>query len=638
MYSKYTLPLADPNATLQIVGGKGASLARMANTNLPIPGGFHVTTAAYRHFVAQNHLQPKISQILESVDASDPTTLETTAQAIAHLFVEAPIPTDIAKAVLASYAALAGDSPRVAVRSSATAEDLPDASFAGQQETYLNVRGADEVLAATRKCWASLWTARAIGYRAKQSIQADDVALAVVVQLLVSADAAGILFTVNPLNGCRDQMLVNASWGLGEAVVGGLVTPDSLTLDKPSGKVLDRETAEKHIQTVRVDGGTEEQAVPGNLQRAPVLTDTQAAELANLGNQIETLFDMPMDIEWTLADGKFAIVQARPITALFVHEPPIPSEWKLPKGAYAAMRNNIVELMTDPLTPLFKTFGLTAVNSSMSRTMVGFLGDTSVLPEAPIIAVNEYAYYNGSVKFWPMLKILLDSRGIMKRMFTGAVERWTEDGRPRYLEIVKTWEARPWQELAATEILAAARQLAEAAIDAYMALVSGMIPAAWMSEAWFTFTYKFLKRKADPAAPTYLMGFDSLPIRAEKTLFDLALWAQKQASLADYLQAVDTDELIAQLEKEQPPAEVALDEWQYWLTCFRGYLAEFGHTIYNLDFGNPVPADDPAPVLETFKLFLAGEGANPHERQQASEERRKMAIQTMQSRLQRSAA
>jgi len=633
MKTRYTLPLDDATATLEQVGGKGISLNRMVNAALPVPGGYHVTTDAYRQFVAENDLQPSIMEALETIQDSHPETLEAVSQEITQMFMDASIPADVASAVVQAYASLPGLNPAVAVRSSATAEDLPEASFAGQQETYLNVSGADAVLEAARKCWASLWTARAISYRARQGIESRNVALAVVIQRLVNAEAAGILFTANPLNGRRDQMVLNASWGLGEAVVGGLVTPDTITLAKPSGVVIGRETADKLVQTVRVNGGTAEEPITENLRRVPVITDGQAAKLVRLGNQIETLYEMPMDIEWALADGQFAIVQARPITALPEPEPPVPSEWKLPKGAYAAMRNNIVELMTDPLTPLFKTFGLTAVNTSMDRTMDGFLGGVDVLPDNPIIAVNEYAYYNGSVKFGPMFKIVLDTRGILKRMFTGAVERWTDDERPKYIGFVNSWVSQPWRERSSTEILDAARQLAEAAIDAYMALVSGVIPAAWMSEAWFTWRYKFIKRKGDPEAPTYLMGFNSLPIRAEKVLYDLAQWTLDRVRLVDTIQNMPTGDLIEMLSAGESPQGVDAKDLQAWIHKFSAYLKDYGHMIYNLDFGNPVPADDPSPVLETFKLFLSDGGTNPHHRQQTSENRRKEAIEMIKTRL-----
>jgi len=353
MKPEYVLPLADPQATLAVAGGKGASLARLARAGLSVPDGFHVTTAAYRQFAAENDLQPRILAALETANPARPETLQAASRTIRDLFDQAQTPPDVAGAVAQAYAALPGKTPVVAVRSSATAEDLPDLSFAGQQETYLNVRGAEAVLDAVKRCWASLWTARAIGYRLQHGIDQNAVSLAVVVQLLVPAEAAGILFTANPVNGRRDQVVISASWGLGEAIVGGLVTPDTIIVDKGTARVLERQTADKQVMTVRVDGGTEEQPVPDELCRAPVLSDEQTAALARLGVQIEELYGMPMDIEWALADGEFAVLQARPITALPEPMAEPPTEWPPPdpKGQY--VRASIAELMPEPLSPLF---------------------------------------------------------------------------------------------------------------------------------------------------------------------------------------------------------------------------------------------------------------------------------------------
>jgi pyruvate,water dikinase len=376
----FVLPLADERATLATVGGKGASLARLARAGLPVPDGIHLTTAAYRRFVAENGLQPRILAALQPANAAAPASLERASQAIAALFAEARMPPEVAGAIAQAYGELPGRDPAVAVRSSATAEDLPEASFAGQQETYLNVSGAEAVLAAAQKCWASLWTARAIGYRARRGITPEDVALAIVVQTLVPAEAAGILFTANPVNGRRDEVVINAAWGLGEAVVGGQVTPDVVRVDKASGGVRERQTADKLVLTVRTAGGTAEQPVPEALRRAPALSDAAAGELASHGARIEQLYGMPMDVEWALADGQISILQARPITALPKPELPAPTDWKLPRGAYAAMRNNIVELMGEPLSPLFATLGLSAVNASMHRTMRESFAMQGVLP------------------------------------------------------------------------------------------------------------------------------------------------------------------------------------------------------------------------------------------------------------------
>jgi len=633
MKSMYILPLDDPQATLEVVGGKGSSLAKLVNAGFPVPDGYHITTNAYRRFVSQNELQPFISQVLETVDPTNPSTLEEASTAIAEKFCAATIPGEVTRALMKAYSRLPGINPPVAVRSSATAEDLPEASFAGQQETYLNIRDDLQLLDAVRKCWASLWTARAIGYRSELGIQPDKVALAVIVQVLVDAESAGIMFTANPLNGQRNQILISASWGLGEAVVGGRVTADTLTVDKSSGQVISRETGEKLIQTVSTQNGTADVSIPAPLQKAPVLSDERASELARLGQQIEETYQMHMDIEWALAGDQFAILQARPITALPAPEPPAPTEWKLPDGAYSAMRNNIVELMTDPLTPFFRTFGLHAVNTSMHNLLSSFFGNTKIMPDDLIISVNEYAYYNGSVRFGPMMKIIFSTRQILKRMFTGAVERWTEEGRPEYLRTVQDWRTREWKELPARHLLKAARQLTMAAIDAYGSLVSGVIPAAWISEALFTFIYKFLKRQDDPAAPTYLMGFDSLPIRAEKELFDLSQWAKENIGLSAYLSDTPSLEIVSHLENGFPGTAFDRDVWHEWQNRFEVYLNNFGHTIYNLDFSNPVPADDPTPIIEALKLFISGKGTNPYTRQAKAVKRREVAVASMRSRL-----
>ncbi len=288
MTKSYILPLANLHATLETVGGKGASLARLSIAGLPVPNGFHVTTAAYKQFVEANQLQERILAALSTVEPSLVDTLETASRAITTLFLEARIPVEIGRAIESAYDQLLCSDAVVAVRSSATAEDLPGLSFAGQQETYLNIRGLPAVLEAVRRCWASLWTARAIGYRAQHDIPSDTISLAVVVQELVMAEASGVMFTANPANGRRDQTMITAAWGLGEAIVGGLVTPDTLVIDKASGQVASREIADKAVMTVRMESGTEEQPVPERMRKSAILNDTQAAELTQIGGQIET--------------------------------------------------------------------------------------------------------------------------------------------------------------------------------------------------------------------------------------------------------------------------------------------------------------------------------------------------------------
>jgi phosphoenolpyruvate synthase/pyruvate phosphate dikinase len=302
MSPEYILPLADPRATIARVGGKGASLARLARAGLPVPNGFHITTDAYRHFVAENDVRASLRH----------------APTIGDVFARAPLSPTLADEIARAYLALGNlalEIP-VAVRSSATAEDLAELSFAGQQESFLNIRGAAAVQAAVKRCWASLWTPRAREYRAQHAVAEDALALAVVVQELVEADAAGVMFTADPVSGQRDCIVINAAWGLGDAVVNGQVTPDTLSVDKASGRVIEYDVADKTVMTVCIEGGIATRATPAHLRRVAVLSDAHIAELARLGAQIERLYALPMDIEWVLARGRFAIVQARPITTL----------------------------------------------------------------------------------------------------------------------------------------------------------------------------------------------------------------------------------------------------------------------------------------------------------------------------------
>jgi phosphoenolpyruvate synthase/pyruvate phosphate dikinase len=258
--SKFILQLSDTDATIENVGGKGNSLAKLTQAGLSVPRGFHVTTQAYRQFVAANGLQSHIMAAMDTTDIARPASLEAASQQIAGLFAAAEMPKEIAEAIRFAYADLKG--VPVAVRSSATAEDLPETSFAGQQETYLNVCGEEAVLESVKLCWSSLWTGRAISYRLKNNVDQGRVTLAIVVQELVPAEASGVMFTANPSNGQRDEIVINAAWGLGEAVVSGTVTPDMITVSKLARHPIRRETATKEVMTVRAERGIIEQPVP----------------------------------------------------------------------------------------------------------------------------------------------------------------------------------------------------------------------------------------------------------------------------------------------------------------------------------------------------------------------------------------
>ncbi|HEX5914667.1 MAG TPA: PEP/pyruvate-binding domain-containing protein, partial [Rubrobacter sp.] len=353
MAQEYVLSLGNRRATLETVGGKGASLARLIRAGMPVPSGFHVTTAAYERFVADNDLRSGIRAVLEEVDALKPDTLTRVSEKIGDLFVRTDLPEEVSGAISEAFAGLDQDDPAVAVRSSATMEDLLGTSFAGQQATSLNVRGKDELLEAVRRCWTSLWSARAIAYRERQGFDHDRAAIAVVVQRLVAAEVAGILFTANPVSGARDEIVVNAARGLGEAVVGGLTTPDSFTLDRTTLAVREQKTGHQEVETVLAEHGTAERPLEPERAAQPTIDDAQLARLAQIGVDIEDHFGPPQDIEWAYdADGRFWVLQARPITNL----PPVPLKevrWEPPFSGSAWWRRQVVENMPEPLSPLF---------------------------------------------------------------------------------------------------------------------------------------------------------------------------------------------------------------------------------------------------------------------------------------------
>ncbi len=633
----FIVPLADASAGLSQVGGKGASLARLAAAGLPVPPGFHITTAAYRRFVTEHGLQEQILAAVSAATPDQPATLEEASNWIGKLFAQSALPDDIAEEIrraytdLGAYAELGGGDTPVAVRSSATAEDLPELSFAGQQETYLNIRGQQALMAAVKKCWASLWTARAIAYRLQHGIDQEAVALAVVVQVLVPAEAAGVMFTANPVNGRRAEVVINAVWGLGEAIVGGLVTPDTLTLEKASGRVLSRETADKHVMTVRVEDGTIEQPVPEARRRAPVLDDGQAAELARLGVQIEMLYGMPMDIEWALAEGKFAILQARPITALPQREAPLPTEWPLPgKGPFS--RGSIVDFLPAPVSPLFATLGRDRFNAGHERLMEWFIGDRHARITWLNI-INGYAYISVSLSLRAWLRILL-AIPRMPHLVRTVESRWRNAAVPRYTETVARWQARNLLEVPADDLLGGVREIYDVAVDHLATLQSGLLAWAGGAEALHKAVYdRLIRRPGDPDSVALVRGYDSAPIQAEKALFDLAQWLSHQAELADYVRSRPTQQLAAELSGPEAPAGVDTAAWREFQTRWQAHLERYGAMIYTIDFGQPLPLDEPVPLLETLKLYASGELPSPYDRQQRLAEQREAALESIMKRL-----
>ncbi|MEF8914392.1 phosphoenolpyruvate synthase [Natronomonas sp.] len=300
---------------LGAVGGKGASLGEMTAAGLPVPPGFVVTAQTYRTFIEETGIDDELFEAVD-VDSEDSAALAEAEATAKELILETELPEPVREDILASYDDLDDGEAFVAVRSSATAEDLPDASFAGQQETFLNITRED-LVDRVKRCWASLFTQRAIYYRNEQGFEHDVVDIAVVVQQMVDAEKSGVMFTSHPSTG-EPKIIIEAAWGLGEAVVSGSVSPDNYVVDRENDEVLDATIADKKTMMLRDEetGKTVEQEVPDDRRNARVLDDDEIADLVDLGERAENHYDEPQDIEWAIVDGEVYMLQSRPITTI----------------------------------------------------------------------------------------------------------------------------------------------------------------------------------------------------------------------------------------------------------------------------------------------------------------------------------
>src|SRR5690348_1970094 len=346
MTERYVLGLEEIDKTqVALVGGKGAQLGELSRIEgFRVPAGFCVTTDAFRRIMSTAPWIDDQLVRLSGLDPGDRQAIRALSAEIRRTLEGIAIPDDLAAAITRSVTRLGGQAA-YAVRSSATAEDLPTASFAGQQDTYLNVVGLAAILQHVSRCWASLFTERAVTYRLRNGFDHRKVHMAVVVQQMVFPQAAGILFTADPVTSNRKVVSVEASFGLGEALVAGLVNADVYKVR--DGEIVAKAVAAKRLAVLASPaGGTEELAIEPDSQGQPALTDAQIVRLAQLGRRIEAHFGHPQDIEWCLVDDGFQLVQSRPITTLF----PIPAARDKENHVYVSVGHQ--QMMTDPMKPL----------------------------------------------------------------------------------------------------------------------------------------------------------------------------------------------------------------------------------------------------------------------------------------------
>ncbi len=380
---------------LEQIGGKGRSLSKMVRSGFSVPGGFFVTADAYRRFISENDLQVKILEKAKPALKDGYPVFEESSEAIRRLIMKARVSDELLSELEEVYTRQVGSDAPVAVRSSANAEDLPDLSFAGQQETFLNVRGGEALVESVQKCWSSLWTAQALSYRHQNGIDQGSVAMAVVVQEMVPSQVSGILFTANPATGDRSELIINSSFGLGEAVVSGQVTPDTYIVNRQDLIVKDTILGPKERQVV-YDGnqGIRMDEVSPEERNLSSLSEAMITELCQVALNIESMYEgLPQDIEWAYSEGVLHLLQSRPITNLPVQ--PIEVDWIPAPPARLVSRRQIVENMPDPICPLFEELYLTRGLESARN------GQSLMEGGGPMfVTVNGYAYQRFD---WPAI-------------------------------------------------------------------------------------------------------------------------------------------------------------------------------------------------------------------------------------------
>jgi rifampicin phosphotransferase len=633
--TKPTVPFEEiDRAALPLAGGKATNLGELTRTGFPVPAGFCVTTAAYELVAEDANLEPVLAALAET-RPDDTTRLAELAAAARAALLEAPVPDDLARAIVAAYEELGdGASVPVAVRSSATAEDLPTASFAGQQDTYLNVVGDEAVLEAVRRCWASLWTDRAVSYRAGGGIDHREVRLAVVVQRIVDATVAGVLFTANPLTGKRRQAVIDATPGLGEAVVSGAVNPDHFVVDTTTGAIVERSLGDKRVEIRPVAGGGTQRVEPEGRDAEASLSDDQIRALAALGARVEACYGTPQDTEWAIdSGGRVWLLQARPITTLF----PLPAgapETNDELRVYFSF--NVAQGVYRPLTQM----GMQAFRLAASA-MAALWGRAPRDPHAGPATVTEAA---GRL----FLDVPLLRSKLGRRFFEGA----TRIGEARTASIVRRLAADPRLALLPTPKLpvlrsvlsflirghipvyavqvllrpeaarariarleAELRALGEVKRDAGAAerldaverlfaegpprIIPGIAPVMAVGLGSYVLAGRLLRGLAtDDERQAVLRGLPHNPT----TEMDLALWALAAE--------VHADPDLARIVCETPPERLARYYRDIALppklrSLLDGFLRDYGHRgVAEIDLGLPRWSEDPTHIFGVLANYL----------------------------------
>ncbi len=641
-----TAPLVAPLAAfgrtdLAVAGGKGANLGELVRAGFSVPPGFVITTRAYKLVVLEHGLASAVEALAKAGSVTPAGT--AAARTLRESFEAAPIPAAVAEAVRAALRDLGPDP--VAVRSSATAEDLPGAAFAGQMETFLNVAGADAVLDAVRRCWASLWAERAVDYRRQRGIDHAAVSLAVVVQRLISADVAGVLFTANPVTGARDELVVDASPGLGEAVVSGAVTPDHYVLKKHSHQVVSRQLGRREVVIRPAAGGGTESLRPEESTASPALAAADLDVLGHLGEAVERHYGVPQDLEWAIADGRLFLLQARPITALPPAPPPTahasaaaPSPSGPPRGRAKRWRgfrppNFAGELFPFRPYPLDVTSHMRVLMDALGTCMTGPLG--AEFPSVQSLVVEENGLPVGIAKLAgprPSPRLLYRPwLSLWERRHVDTL-RWEDD--PVIAETARRSRDLERRDLAALswdEVLATFRA-ALALIPRILSLRERYLIVALKDTGLLWLLLRAAGQQRHFGA--LLSGIQNKTVVSNRALEDLAATVRAAPELRRLFAKTDAADLPAALARagaagsgsSEGDSEAAAERTRAFREQFERFLEQYGHRETNIAYlSQPTWKDAPAIPLGVVKSLALTErtpssGAKPSHWEVAREE------------------
>ena len=628
----YAIRLEDP-APLDLAGGKGHSLTRLVRAGFAVPHGWIITTNAYRRFVRDARIDQPILDAAKPEVGDGIPSFDAAAARIRGLFHEAGCPGDLVDVVRAAYSSVAADTMPVAVRSSATTEDRPDFSFAGQQESYLNITSFEAFEAAVRDCWASAWSARALSYRHRLGVDHANVAVAVVVQRMVDADVSGIIFTANPATGSRTELIVNASYGLGEGIVGGTVAPDEFVLDRdglvPRDTHLglvprDTHLGDKAHMTVAMDqGGTHTVDVGVERRSLASLTADQLAELGHRACAIEQHFDgVPQDIEWAFASGKLWLLQSRPITNLGP-EPLADVRWDPPEPGAYLQRSQWVEHVPEPVSTLFEDLHMQrslqeAWGRNLARRGQHDFADTQ--PPASFhltTTVNGYAYRQvgeppRTGRLQPARRRprprRLARRLAVLRMYLTFVPKWRYIALPRYLRTIRAWRAVDPGAASIEQLWTGIRQLSR--VDARYWYNDGVWNAFALTRGTETRLRNFLEEHGDGqfSSGQFLSGLRSPAFDGQARLSTVVKAIRDDKALFNAVIAASPQRLREILDRHPNGTDAC--------AALESYFASHGHQVFTLDFAEPGEFENPSNTLQSlYAQLLTPYDANVARRQ-----------------------